>query len=255
MKARHFIGLGIFALLVGGGMCAIASVQNDFNINTVFVDSSLEEKIISYDEEVLKVIYDGNAEDLIISYNDANETELVYYENDNIKYNIALDSSTSTLSIEKKIEKTWFNQFPFGVFAYTPRCTLKLAKSVKELDIEFNAGRLVIEELDLNRFELELNAGSVTINNSKTNYMEVDIDAGSIYFNDCVIEEGNVLINAGSMNFNGSILTSFKVNVNAGSAVLNLEQDSSQFNVNGVGSGLITIVYEVNAGSFKINYA
>ncbi len=256
MKIKGFIITGVLVLAAGAGITGYAATRDDFNFEEI-KDNSVEFEEISYTvDEVNSIYLDAAADNYKIISNDSNEIKILGKKTKHMRYTYTLDE-TKKLTILQEYDKKWyFHIFPFNLFGFwsdynTPYTISLPENAIEALDLEVNAGNVVIENQTLKNLILDINAGNVEINNLNTETLDIEVNAGNIKALNLTTNTVLVEVNAGNANMQGKIIKGGSFNVNAGNIDLELIGKPEDYCVNGTGTGESRITSEVDAGNFE----
>lgn len=268
MKVKGLIITGIVLAVVGISLTAVASTQININEewNTMFVDPSLEEKKETFGD-IVKIVYEGSDASVDIVYQEE-ENSFTYYEGKNITYDITYDEALQELHIKQQHSFSFFN-FSFG----GRKATLSIHSSLEELSIcvsagnigikhmeintgtfDIDAGNLKIEDTTFTSLDAELSAGNLNMNQSKATKAILELSAGNLKMEQTIVDYIKARISAGNLTFKGDALSFAEFKLDAGNLKLNLDRESTAYQVNGRGEGASLILYEVSAGNKTIAF-
>ena len=241
MKIRGFIIVGVLLCLAGIGICSFAATRDDFVLEEVYTDPSLEKKeyiIQNLDE----ITYSGSAEDLEIVYTEE-ESKIIYYEGKYKQYKITEEEGNLVISQDNKNHFFNFAFFNFG----SSKCTIYVNQDLKELNITMNAGQMILTDLNVQSVFVDINAGNSVVNHCTFELFKADVDAGNMKVKNTIVKDMNIDFSAGNFNFHGDILSSAHIYLSAGQLKLDLIRQKEEY-------VHVILDTEVDAGKETISY-
>ena len=248
MKIGRWIGLGIFLSIVGVGITAVASTQVDFNqeIKKVFIDPTMEEKTMQF-EEIKTIYYNGNADTIKICPSE-DKNLFQYYEGKYVSYDISYDEEAKALSISETYK-------PHIGFSWKDTNILYISSNLDKVEIDMNAGNVVIEDMTMLALDADVDCGNLVIKNSNFTHSTLSTNAGNMNIRDTNFNTLDAQVSTGNMTFLGDIIWSGDIKVYVGNLTLQFKNKKDYYMVNGVGEGASKITYTVSLGNSNITYA
>jgi len=166
----------------------------------------------------------------------------------------------------KNINITSKYKFMFPFFRNKNVVNIYLANTdTSNISFTLNAGSIEIKGThQFNTLDLELNAGLIMVEEIIANKVNVKVNAGDFNMKDGEVDNLDLKVNAGSLNIK-SLFTNLNFTVNAGCLdvtayntkdeyTINIDKNAGSSNVKNGGSGTRTIKGEVNAGSVNFQF-
>jgi hypothetical protein len=150
------------------------------------------------------------------------------------------------------IERDWSNVFEIGPGFGQQRVEITLPEGMKfdECRLNLGAGRLIIEQLDTDRFYMESGAGSIDATRVTARNAKLETGAGSIKFSDCSFVDADFETGAGRIEFSGDLTGKSRISTGAGSVELRLSGSADDYRVEyDRGLGSLRIGDETYSGS------
>ena len=160
---------------------SIFSVNNDINMNE------------NYSSEIKNIKIDMGTSNLIIK-----EGDTLNVIADNVSKRFKVNEESDTLTIKEKSVNVFRNKSISKVIITIPN-------NLKDLSIDFGAGKLEISDINTNRFNLDQGAGKVIINNLISGKTDIDGGAGELNITSSVPEDLDLDMGAGKFYFSGSL--------------------------------------------------
>lgn len=225
---------------------SIFSVNNDVNMNE------------DYSSEIKNIKIDMGTSNLIIKKGDTLNVNA-----DNVSKRFKVNEESNTLTIKEKSVNVFSAQKASKVI-------ITLPNNLKDLSIDFGAGKLEISDINTNRFNLDQGAGKVTINNLISGKTDIDGGAGELNITSSALEDLDLDMGAGKFYFSGSLLGNNKIEQGIGELILDLNGDDyfidaskglGSITINGenyskdivVGEGVNNIKIDGGIGSIIVN--
>ena len=181
----------------------IFSVNNDINMNE------------NYSSEIKNIKIDMGTSNLIIKKGDT------------------LNVESDTLIIKEKSVNVFRNKNISKVIITIPN-------NLKDLSIDFGAGKLEISDINTSRFNLDQGAGKSIINNLISGKTDIDGGAGELNIKSSVLEDLDLDMGAGKFYFSGSLHGNNKIEQGIGELILDLNGNDYTIKAS-KGLGSITI--------------
>lgn len=225
---------------------SIFSVNNDVNMNE------------NYSSEIKNIKIDIGTSNLIIKKGDTLNVTA-----DNVSKRFKVNEESNTLTIKEKNVNMFRNKKASKVIITIPN-------NLKDLSIDFGAGKLEISDINTSRFNLDQGAGKVTINNLISGKTDIDGGAGELNIKSSVLEDLDLDMGAGKFYFSGSLHGNNKIDQGVGELILDLYREDytikaskglGSITINGesyskdvtVGEGINDIKIDGGVGSITIN--
>ena len=185
--------------------------------------------------------------------------------------NIKIDMGTSNIVIKKgdtlNITENSVNFFRNKIIS---KVIITIPNNLKDLSIDFGAGKLEISDINTSRFNLDQGAGKVIINNLISGKTDIDGGAGELNIKSSVLEDLDLDMGAGKFYFSGSLHGNNKIEQGIGELILDLNGNDytikaskglGSITINGedysknttVGEGINDIKIDGGVGSITIN--
>lgn len=224
----------------------IFSVNNDINMNE------------NYSSEITNIKIDMGTSNLVIKKGDT-----LNITADNVSKRFKVNEESDTLTIKEKSINVFRNKSISKVIITIPN-------NLKDLSIDFGAGKLEISDINTNRFNLDQGAGKVIINNLISGKTDIYGGAGELNIKSSVLEDLDLDMGAGKFYFSGSLLGNNKIEQGIGELILDLNGNDytikaskglGSITINGedysknttVGEGVNNIKIDGGIGSIIIN--
>lgn len=224
----------------------IFSVNNDINVNE------------NYSSEIKNIKIDMGTSNLIIKKGDTLNVTA-----DNVSKRFKVNEESNTLTIKEKSINVFRNKSISKVIITIPN-------NLKDLSIDFGAGKLEISDINTSRFNLDQGAGKVTINNLISGKTDIVGGAGELNITNSALEDLDLDMGAGRFYFSGHIVGNSKIDQGVGELILDLYSDDysikaskglGSITINGenyskdatVGEGINDIKIDGGVGSITIN--
>lgn len=195
---------------------SIFSVNNDVNMNE------------NYSSEITNIKINMGTSNLIIKKGD---TLNVIAENVSKRFKV--NEESNTLTIKEKSVNVFRNKSISKVIITIPN-------NLKDLSIDFGAGKLEISDIDTSRFNLDQGAGKVIIDNLISGKTDIDGGAGELNIKSSVLEDLDLDMGAGKFYFSGSLHGNNKIEQGIGELILDLNGNDYTIKAS-KGLGSITI--------------
>ena len=195
---------------------SIFSVNNDVNMNE------------NYSSEITNIKIDMGTSNLIIKKGDT-----LNITADNVSKRFKVNEEINTLTIKEKSVNVFRNQSISKVIITIPN-------NLKDLSIDFGAGKLEISDINTSRFNLDQGAGKVIINNLISGKTDIDGGAGELNIKSSVLEDLDLDMGAGKFYFSGSLHGNNKIEQGIGELILDLNGNDYTIKAS-KGLGSITI--------------
>lgn len=225
---------------------SIFSVNNDVNMNE------------NYSSEIKNIKIDIGTSNLIIKKGDTLNVTA-----DNVSKRFKVDEESNTLTIKEKSVNVFRNKKASKVIITIPN-------NLKDLSIDFGAGKLEISDINTSRFNLDQGAGKVTITNLISGKTDIDGGAGELNITNSALEDLDLDMGAGRFYFSGHIVGNSKIDQGVGELILDLYGEDytikaskglGSITINGenyskdatVGEGINDIKIDGEVGSITIN--
>lgn len=195
---------------------SIFSVNNDVNMNE------------NYSSEITNIKIDMGTSNLIIKKGDTLNVIA-----DNVSKRFKVNEESDTLTIKEKSVNVFRNQKASKVIITVPN-------NLKDLSIDFGAGKLEISDINTSRFNLDQGAGKVIINNLISGKTDIDGGAGELNIKSSVLEDLDLDMGAGKFYFSGSLHGNNKIEQGIGELILDLNGNDYTIKAS-KGLGSITI--------------
>lgn len=194
----------------------IFSVNNDINMNE------------NYSSEITNIKIDMGTSNLVIKKGDT-----LNITADNVSKRFKVNEESDTLTIKEKSVNVFRNQSISKVIITIPN-------NLKDLSIDFGAGKLEISDINTSRFNLDQGAGKVIINNLISGKTDIDGGAGELNIKSSVLEDLDLDMGAGKFYFSGSLHGNNKIEQGIGELILDLNGNDYTIKAS-KGLGSITI--------------
>lgn len=195
---------------------SIFSVNNDVNMNE------------NYSSEITNIKIDMGTSNLIIKKGDT-----LNITADNVSKRFKVNEESDTLTIKEKSVNVFRNKSISKVIITIPN-------NLKDLSIDFGAGKLEISDINTSRFNLDQGAGKVIINNLISGKTDIDGGAGELNIKSSVLEDLDLDMGAGKFYFSGSLHGNNKIEQGIGELILDLNGNDYTIKAS-KGLGSITI--------------
>ena len=195
---------------------SIFSVNNNINMNE------------DYSSEITNIKIDMGTSNIVIKKGDT-----LNITADNVSKRFKVNEESNTLTIKEKSVKVFRNKKSSKVIITIPN-------NLKDLSIDFGAGKLEISDINTSRFNLDQGAGKVTINNLISGKTDIDGGAGELNIKSSVLEDLDLDMGAGKFYFSGSLLGNNKIEQGIGELILDLNGNDYTIKAS-KGLGSITI--------------
>lgn len=195
---------------------SIFSVNNDVNMNE------------NYSSEITNIKIDMGTSNLIIKKGDTLNVIA-----DNVSKRFKVNEESDTLTIKEKSVNVFRNKSISKVIITIPN-------NLKDLSIDFGAGKLEISDINTSRFNLDQGAGKVIINNLISGKTDIDGGAGELNIKSSVLEDLDLDMGAGKFYFSGSLHGNNKIEQGIGELILDLNGNDYTIKAS-KGLGSITI--------------
>lgn len=151
--------------------------------------------------------------------------------NDKIKYK----ESNNHLSITEKDNVLFFNDKEYELIVIIPS-----SSSFSDVEIESDAGEIVIEEILTHNLSMDLGAGKVDINKLNVlNKAEIDGGAGKINIKSGTLNNLELDMGIGELTVNSILKGNSKIEAGVGNIALNIDEPSDNYTIKldkGIGS-------------------
>lgn len=195
---------------------SIFSVNNDVNMNE------------NYSSEITNIKIDMGTSNLIIKKGDTLNVIA-----DNVSKRFKVNEESDTLTIKEKSINVFRNKSISKVIITIPN-------NLKDLSIDFGAGKLEISDINTSRFNLDQGASKVTINNLISGKTDIDGGAGELNIKSSVLEDLDLDMGAGKFYFSGNLHGNNKIEQGVGELILDLNGNDYTIKAS-KGLGSITI--------------
>lgn len=195
---------------------SIFSVNNDVNMNE------------NYSSEITNIKIDMGTSNLVIKKGDT-----LNITADNVSKRFKVNEEINTLTIKEKSVNVFRNKSISKVIITIPN-------NLKDLSIDFGAGKLEISDINTSRFNLDQGAGKVTINNLISGKTDIDGGAGELNIKSSVLEDLDLDMGAGKFYFSGNLHGNNKIEQGVGELILDLNGNDYTIKAS-KGLGSITI--------------
>ena len=195
---------------------SIFSVNNDVNMNE------------NYSSEIKNIKIDIGTSNLVIKKGD-----ILNVIADNVSKRFKVDEENNTLTIKEKSVNVFRNKKASKVIITIPN-------NLKDLSIDFGAGKLEISDINTSRFNLDQGAGKAIINNLISGKTDIDGGAGELNITNSRLEDLDLDMGAGRFYFSGHIVGNSKIDQGVGELILDLYGDDYTIKAS-KGLGSITI--------------
>lgn len=221
--------------------------ENFSNCRKVVVASDYSDiTIMPSSGENVQIDYEHN------SYKDAMLYPLYYYQKDDCLY-----VGTSDESVNRQKYKSGF----FHVTINTKRnmgLSLKLPKTIEELEISVADGDVEIDGVNLNLLKIASDQGDVDISNTTSTQCSVSVDCGDISINHVKVDAMQLYADSSDIQLVQSEVDTFEVTVDSGDIEVNqcrgnkfvLTSDSGDINIDAVYQ---TYMITVDSGDVNLN--
>lgn len=149
----------------------------------------------------------------------------------------SIDKFGNTLKIREKGSWFWQTKNIGEIRITIPEGLLK------SLDIDAGAGKININNLNVDKFDIEQGAGTIEINHITTNKTDIDGGAGEINIADSEIYNLDLDAGVGKVTIDGIVYGNSEIDCGVGEVNLNLNGDES----------IYTLAIDKGIGSIKIN--
>lgn len=195
---------------------SIFSVNNDVNMNE------------NYSSEITNIKIDMGTSNLVIKKGDT-----LNITADNVSKRFKVNEEINTLTIKEKSVNVFRNKSISKVIITIPN-------NLKDLNIDFGAGKLEISDINTSIFNLDQGAGKVIINNLISGKTDIDGGAGELNIKSSVLEDLDLDMGAGKFYFSGSLHGNNKIEQGIGELILDLNGNDYTIKAS-KGLGSITI--------------
>lgn len=195
---------------------SIFSVNNDVNMNE------------NYSSEITNIKIDMGTSNLVIKKGDT-----LNITADNVSKRFKVNEESNTLTIKEKSVNVFRNK-------NTSKVIITIPNNLKDLSIDFGAGKLEISDINTSRFNLDQGAGKVIINNLISGKTDIDGGAGELNIKSSVLEDLDLDMGAGKFYFSGNLHGNNKIEQGVGELILDLNGNDYTIKAS-KGLGSITI--------------
>lgn len=195
---------------------SIFSVNNDVNMNE------------NYSSEITNIKIDMGTSNIVIKKGDT-----LNITADNVSKRFKVNEESNTLTIKEKSVNVFRNK-------NTSKVIITIPNNLKDLSIDFGAGKLEISDINTSRFNLDQGAGKVIINNLISGKTDIDGGAGELNIKSSVLEDLDLDMGAGKFYFSGSLFGNNKIEQGIGELTLDLNGNDYTIKAS-KGLGSITI--------------
>ena len=179
----------------------IFSVNNNINMNE------------NYSSEIKNIKIDIGTSNLVIKKGDTLNVTA-----DNVSKRFKVNEESDTLTIKEKSVNVFRNQKASKVIITIPN-------NLKDLSIDFGAGKLEISDINTSRFNLDQGAGKAIINNLISGKTDIDGGAGELNITNSRLEDLDLDMGTGRFYFSGHIVGNSKIDQEVGELILDLYGD------------------------------
>ena len=194
----------------------IFSVNNNINMNE------------NYSSEIKNIKIDMGTSNIVIKKGDT-----LNITADNVSKRFKVNEESNTLTIKEKSVNVFRNKKVSKVIITIPN-------NLKDLSIDFGAGKLEISDINTSRFNLDQGAGKVIINNLISGKTDIDGGAGELNITNSALEDLDLNMGAGRFYFSGHIVGNSKIDQGIGELILDLNGNDYTIKAS-KGLGSITI--------------
>lgn len=194
----------------------IFSVNNNTNMNE------------DYSSEIKNIKIDMGTSNIVIKKGDT-----LNITADNVSKRFKVNEESNTLTIKEKSVNVFRNK-------NTSKVIITIPNNLKDLSIDFGAGKLEISDINTSIFNLDQGAGKVIINNLISGKTDIDGGAGELNIKSSVLEDLDLDMGAGRFYFSGHIVGNSKIDQGVGELILDLNGEDYTIKAS-KGLGSITI--------------
>ncbi len=177
---------------------SIFSVNNDVSMNE------------NYSSEIKNVKIDIGTSNLVIKKGDTLNVTA-----DNVSKRFKVNEESDTLTIKEKSVNMFRNKKASKVIITIP-------SNLKDLSVDFGAGKLEISDINTSKFNLDQGAGKVAITNLISGKTDIDGGAGELNITNSALEDLDLNMGAGRFYFSGHIVGNSKIDQGVGELILDL---------------------------------